>query len=146
MDRDSVLQRFSSLNLWRKDRARAPHKPLLVVLAIGGLLRGKGRMLPYSEIDMKLGELLSEYGSRKSHQGTQYPFWQLQADGIWEVSDSEKVRTKASGDVFKGDFIDYNVHGGFTEEIASRPQADSELASEIIQSLLDGHFMVGPNH
>ena len=72
--------------------------------------------------------------------GTQFPFWRLQTDGIWEVSDSEKVRTTTSGDAFKGDLIDYNVHGGFTEEIASQLQTDSELASEIIQSLLDGHF------
>lgn len=31
------------------------------------------------------------------------------------------------------------MHEGFTEEIASQLQADSELASDIIQSLLDGH-------
>ena len=89
---------------------------------------------------------MSEYGPRRTPQGTQYPFWRLQTDGIWEVSDAEKIRLTASGDAFKGDLIDYNVHGGFTEEITSQLQADSELASEIIQSLLDGHFMVGPNH
>lgn len=32
------------------------------------------------------------------------------------------------------------MHGGFTEEIASQLQADSEPASEIIQFLLEGHF------
>ena len=125
MDRESVLEKFRTLNLWRKDGARAPHKPLLVILAIGQLLRGKGRLLPYSEIDTKLGELLSEYGSRRSRQGTQYPFWRLQMDEIWEVSDAEKIRLTDSGDAWKTDLIDYNVHGGFTEEIASRLQADS---------------------
>ena len=140
MDRESVAAKFSTLNLWRKDGTRAPHKPLLVILAIGEFLRGKGLLLPFSEIDTKLGELLSEYGPRRTAQGTQYPFGRLQTDGIWEVSDSEKVRTTTSGDAFKGDLIDYNMHGGFTEEIASQLQTDSELASEIIQSLLDGHF------
>lgn len=32
------------------------------------------------------------------------------------------------------------MHGGFAEEIASQLKADSELASEVHQSLLDGHF------
>ena len=32
------------------------------------------------------------------------------------------------------------MRGGFTEEIASQLQSDSELAVEIIQTLLDGHF------
>ena len=68
------------------------------------------------------------------------PVWRLQTDGIWEVSDAEKIRLTKSGDAWKTDLIDYNVHGGFTEEIARRLQADSRLALDIIQGLLDGHF------
>jgi len=140
MGTDSILHKFDTLNLWKTGGARAPHKPLLVILAIGELLRGKGRMFPYSEIDSKLGELLSEYGPRRTHQGTQYPFWRLQTDGIWEVCDAENVRLTDSGDAWKTDLLDYNVRGGFTEEIASRLQKDSRLASDIVQGLLDGHF------
>lgn len=140
MDRESVLEKFKTLNLFRKDGVRAPHKPLLVILAIGELLRGKGRLLPYSEIDTKLGKLLSEYGPRRTSQGTQYPFWRLQNDGIWIVSDAKMVRRTGSGDAFKRDLIDYNVHGGFTKEMASLLQADSDLSIEIVQGLLDGHF------
>ena len=140
MDRESLLEKFETLNLWRRDGARAPHKPLLVLYAIGVLLRGKGRLLPYSEIDDNLGSLLSEFGSRRSSQGTQYPFWRLQSDGIWEVTDADKIRLTASGDAFKRDLVDYDVRGGFTEEVANHLQADSTLASEIIQKMLDGHF------
>ena len=140
MNRDSVLEKFKTPNLWEKDGARAPHKPLLVILTIGELLRGKGRLLPYSEIDTKLGELLSEYGARRSQQGTQYPFWRLQTDGIWEVSDVEKIRLSASGDAWKTDLLNCNVQGGLTEEIAGQLQADSDPASEVIRTLLDGHF------
>lgn len=140
MDRESVLEKFISLNLFRKDGVRVPHKPLLVILAIGELLRGKGRLLPYSEIDTKLGKLLSEYGPRRSRHGTIFPFWRLQNDGVWEVSHAEKIRLTKSGDAFKRDLIDYNVHGGFTEEIANLLQADSGLSVEIVQGLLDEHF------
>lgn len=140
MDRESVLEKFRTLNQWRRKGTRAPHKPLLVILAIGELLRGNGRLLPYSEIDTKLGELLSEYGPRRTRQGTHYPFWRLQSDGIWEVSHAEEVRLTKSDDAYKRDLIDYNVCGGFTEEIASQLQTDSQLAVEIIQGLLEGHF------
>ena len=98
MDRKSVLEKFKTLNLWERGETRAPHKPLLAILTIGELLRGKGRLLPYSEIDTKLGELLSEYGPRRTRHGTQFPFWRLQTDGIWEVSDAEKIRLTASGE------------------------------------------------
>ena len=140
MDRESVLEKFETLSIWRKDGARAPHKPLLVIYAIGELLRGKDRLLPYSELDENFGQLLSEYGPRRTRQGTQYPFWRLQSDGFWEVSDAENVRLTASRDAFKRDLIDHQVRGGFTEEIASQLQTDSSLASEVVQKLLEGHF------
>ena len=140
MDRVSIVRNLENLNIWRSDGARAPHKPLLILYAIGELLRGTSRLLPYSEIDDNLGSLLSEFGPRRSRQGTQYPFWRLQSDGIWEVSDADKIRLTASGDAFKRDLVDYDVRGGFTEEVAKQLQTDSKLASEIIQKMLDGHF------
>ena len=140
MDRESIFRKFETLNLWRRDGARAPHKPLLVLYAIGELLRGKSRLLPYSAIDENFGNLLSEFGPRRSRQGTQYPFWRLKSDGIWEVTDADKIRLTSSGDALKGDLVDFDVHGGFTEEVASHLQTDSVLASEIIQKMLDGHF------
>ena len=140
MDRESLLEKFRTLNLFRRDGVRAPHKPLLVNLALGDLLRGKERLLPYTEIDTRLGKLLSEYGPRRTRHGAVFPFWRLQNDGVWEVSSAEKVRQTKSGDAFKRDLISYNVRGGFTEEIASQLQDDSLLALEIIQGLLDGHF------
>ncbi len=140
MDRESVLEKFDSLNIHSKDGTRAPHKPLLVVFAIGELLRGEDRLLPYSEIDKNLEELLGEYGVWRSRKGTQYPFWRLQSDGIWEVTDADKVRLTASGDAFKRDLIGHNVRGGFTEDVARQLLADSKLASEIIWKLLDRHF------
>ena len=140
MDREEIVRKFETLKVWQRGDERAPHKPLLVLYAIGELLQGKGRLLPYTEVDRNFGDILTEFSPRRSNQGTLYPFWRLQTDGIWEVSDAEKIRLTDSGDAWKTDLIDYNVHGGFTEEIASRLQADSRLALDIIQGLLYGHF------
>jgi len=62
MDSMTIVQEFERLNLWTLDRDRMAHKPLPILYAIGGLPRGNGRLLPYYEIDDKLGGILSEFG------------------------------------------------------------------------------------
>ena len=127
MNRESIVQQFDTLNIWKNDGARASHKPLLVLYAMGELLRGKSRLLPYAEVDDNFGDILAEFGPRRSRQGTHYPFWRLRTDCIWEVSDADNIRLTSKGDALKGDLVDFDVHGGFTEEVASHLQTDSVL-------------------
>ena len=140
MHRETIIQTFETLNLWRREGERAPHKPLLVLHAIGRLLRDGPRLIPYSEIDENLGRLLREFGPRRANYGTQYPFWRLRNDGIWEIPDADQIRQTASGDAFKSDLVRYDVSGGFYEDIAHQLQNDSTLSFEIIQNLLEAHF------
>ena len=141
MDREQILQRFETLRQWGSGGERAPHKPLLVLYAIGKLLRGEDRLISYTEdIEENLENLLKEFGPRRDSYNPQFPFWRLQNDGIWEVSDADNIRQTASGDAFITDLRDYNVSGGFNETISEQLQNDSELTFDIIQSLLDAHF------
>ena len=124
-----------------KWRERAPHKPLLVLYAIGKLLRGEDRLISYTDdIEENLENLLREFGPRRDSYNPQFPFWRLQNDGIWEVSDANNIRQTASGDAFITDLRNYNVSGGFNETISEKLQNDSELTFEIVRSLLDAHF------
>ena len=140
MDREEIIQRFETLSLWRREGERAPHKPLLVLYAIGRLLRDGVRLIPYSEIDENLERLLREFGPRRSNYGTHYPFWRLQNDGIWEIPDADRIGQTASGNALRSDLVRYNVSGGFREDISRQPQNDSTLSFKIIHSLLDAHF------
>lgn len=140
MNRKLILQKFETLGVWRRRGERAPHKPLLVLYAIGKLLRGESRLIPYSEVDEGLGKLLQEFGPRRLKQGTQYPFWRLRNDSVWEVTDAGQIVTNSSGDASKTDLLDRSVSGGFRESIAMRLQNDSKLTFEIIYNLLDAHF------
>ena len=140
MDREEIIQRFETLSLWRREGERAPHKPLLVLYAIGRLLRDGIRLIPYSEIDEDLERLLREFGPRRTNYGTQYPFWRLQNDGIWEVPDADQIRQTASRDALRSDLVRHNVSGGFHEDIARQLQDDSTLSFDIIQNLLNAHF------
>ena len=140
MDREAIIQKFETLNLWQRAGERAPHKPLLVLYAIRRLLLDGVRLIPYSEIDENLGRLLKEFGPRRSRHGTQYPFWRLRNDSVWEVTDAHKIVPNSGGDARKRDLLGYNVAGGFHGAIAKQFQNDLRLASEIIQNLLDAHF------
>ena len=140
MNRKLILQKFANLNIWKRSGERAPHKPLLVLYAIGKLRQDNRRLIPYSEIDRDLEELLREFGPKRANYRTEYPFWRLRKDSVWEVSDADKIGLTKSGDALKGDLDSYNVSGGFLEAIAQQLQHDSKLASEIIHGLLYAHF------
>ena len=97
-------------------------------------------MLPYSEVDEKIGCLLREFGPTRKVYHPEFPFWRLQNDGIWEIPGADRIKQSRSGDVNRRDLFRYEVSGGFTEEIAHQLRHDSDLAFEIVQNMLDAHF------
>ena len=134
------MQKFDTLRLWQRGDERAPHKPLLVLYAIGKLLRGENRLVPFTEIDENLGELLREFGPKRKVQRTQLPFWRLQNDGVWEIPGADRIEQSPGGDVRRGDLFRFEVAGGFTEDIVQQLLNDSSLAFDIVQNMLDAHF------
>jgi len=119
---------------------RAPHKPLLILFALGKLQRENQRLIPYSEIDGKLTSLLREFGpSRKSYHPN-YPFWRLQKDHIWEIPGSQILTTNKSGDVNKSDLIQHDIHGGLSKEVYHYLLKRRELIPKVAFRILDAHF------
>ncbi|MCF8039766.1 MAG: hypothetical protein K9K79_10670 [Desulfohalobiaceae bacterium] len=49
MNPEAIRQRIDRLNVWKQGGQRAPHKPLLLLYALGRCLRGKGRLISYTE-------------------------------------------------------------------------------------------------
>ena len=98
MDDRSLLALFGKLHVWRAHGHRAPHKPLLVLWAIGRCLRGEPRMAPYSELAEPLGDLLREFGPPRKAVHPSFPFWRLRADGVWALDGAAEVTVTKSGD------------------------------------------------
>ena len=140
MDREEIVQKFETLKVWQRGDERAPHKPLLVLYAIGKLMQGEDRLLPYSEVDAELGTLLREFGPKRKQYHPEFPFWRLQNDGVWEIPAAYLVSQTSRGDARKSDLDKYNVAGGFTEEIARQLLDDTDLASQIVHETLCQHF------
>jgi putative restriction endonuclease len=67
---------------------------LLALYAIGRVLRREPRMVAYAEVDRDLGKLLMEFGPRRQSYHPEYPFWRLQNDELWELSNAEGLSTR----------------------------------------------------
>ncbi|WP_211347110.1 phosphorothioated DNA-binding restriction endonuclease [Saccharothrix australiensis] len=85
MSEEEVLSRLSSLRQHRWQGRRSPHKPLLVLLALGRLTTTGTSEVPWSMAG-KLAELIRDFGPPSATQPAQsaaYPFTRLRSDGIW---------------------------------------------------------------
>jgi putative restriction endonuclease len=140
MDKKEIIDRFESLAVWKSGDRRAPHKPLLILLALGCLPHGDRRLLPYTEVDPKLEELLTAFGTPRNAKNTHYPFWRLRNDDIWEVERADALVLNSSGGVRKTELRDKNISAGFTEEVFTLLKENPQLASKLGLRILASHF------
>jgi putative restriction endonuclease len=136
---DSILKQFRHLNVWRRGEERAPHKPLLVLLALGRLQSGSPRLLPFDEIENPLTRLLEEFGPPRKSIHPELPFYHLQTDGVWEIDEQAPLtRHRGSKNPLRTELRKWKVGGGFTpklyEDLKERPEAVRELAKEVLAS------------
>jgi putative restriction endonuclease len=85
VNREAILSAFGTLNVWSRGGQRAPHKPLLVLYALGRWSRGERDDLTFREAAPDLTALLKEFGPPRQSYHPEYPFWRLQNDGVWAV-------------------------------------------------------------
>lgn len=134
-----ILALFERLVTWSSGDQRAPHKPLLVLYALGRWEQGQASN-PYAEVSDALTSLLKEFGPpRKVHHPNQ-PFWRLQNDGVWEVVSDSLLTMSADGSPTKTSLLNCNARGAFTVEIENALRATPTLVGAISQLLLDAHF------
>jgi putative restriction endonuclease len=137
MQQEQIQKLFSQINVWKRGTERAPHKPLLLLYALAKCSRGEFREIPYTEIDCELRKLLIEFGPTRQTYHTEYPFWRLQNDGLWELYGAKGLESRQSNtDTKKSELLKHNVKGGFLkpifEELCSNPRLLSLIAHEIL--------------
>ena len=135
-----VLKRFQRLRQWGNNGQRAPHKPLLALWAIGRCLSGANQMAPFSVVDQELGELLKAFGPHRKTTHTEYPFWRMRHDGVWQLDQLESVTTSKSGDALKSSLLNGNVHGGLLDDDYAAFRESREAALNVADMLIEAHF------
>jgi putative restriction endonuclease len=136
----SIREQFASLSVWKRGTQRAPHKPLLVLYALAELERGH-RWVSFRDVDRDLTELLDEFGPPRTRHHPEYPFWRLQNDGVWHVSEEHDLtRRQSNTDPLKSELTKYNVDAGFSDNVWRALLDNPDLRHDIAQMLLEEHF------
>lgn len=132
--------RFDDLTVWKRGEQRAPHKPLLVLYALGRLVQGN-RWLRFVDIEHDLTDLLIEFGPPRQSHHPEYPFWHLQSDGVWVVPEADALTMReGASNPPKTELREKEARGGFRDHIYQAFRDDPKLRREIAQELLSSHF------
>ena len=141
VNRNEFLQKLGQVKFWRTHGQRAPHKPLLVLLALGRVARGEERLARYEQdIERPLTDLLERFGPPRKTIHPEYPFSRLSNDGLWEIPGGESLPATRQGDLHRSGLIKHAVTGGFPESIYELLLSNSELVQQAAQALLYEHF------
>lgn len=143
MDSREIKELFANVNSWRQGDKRAPHKPLLILYALGRYSRGEPREIQFTpEFDTKFTQLLREFGTSKSPSNSHHPFWYLRNDGIWKLSKEIGMvsRKGKKNEPLKRELIRYQVSGGFTESIYQKLLEERSLLIDLAEQTLELNF------
>jgi hypothetical protein len=91
-----LLEAITGLRRWTRDGRAAVHKPLLLLLALERVRRGLPRLVSFVEVEPQLRALITEFSPMPGPSHPEYPFWRLQADGLWDVPEASQLPSRAS--------------------------------------------------
>jgi putative restriction endonuclease len=114
---------------------------MLILYALNRVKQGKDRLIPFSEVDREVKPLLERFGPPRSVYHTEYPFWRLQNDDIWEVVSDVPLRSRArNSDPPRSELLANGAKGGFKAELFAVLRDDLGLANEFFDALLKANF------
>ena len=143
MNRDELLARVGTLRTFERDLEVAPHKPLLLLWALGRFAAGAPRHCHLADVDEALGPLLAELSPRTKGKGAEFPFWALQSDGLWVVTppglEPRKGHTSRPS---RKSLLAPSVRGALTDEVVALLSQEPDLAEQVINRVLALYFPV----
>lgn len=142
MTLEALHTTLTGLKVWKRGGQRAPHKPLLLLLAMGRAVRGESRLAPFSELEKTLTGLLRHFGPPRQAHHPEFPFGRLVKDGLWEIPGTASLRRTRSGDLYRSELIAHGITGGLPEPLYRLLAADPQGAQRTARRILHGHFPV----
>ncbi|MEW1837408.1 phosphorothioated DNA-binding restriction endonuclease [Nonomuraea angiospora] len=130
------IERVAEIRRWTRGGERAPHKPLLLLYALGHFQRHGNRPISFSVAEAELRKLLKEYGPpRDTSPG--YPFHHLTNDGLWLV---DTRHGPGSPGPELGRLRDSQAAGRLHPDLARALSEEPGLLGRIARYLLDANF------
>jgi putative restriction endonuclease len=128
--------RAAGLRQWTGNGARAPHKPLLLLYALGRFQEDADGELRYRSVEADLKRLLAEYGPA-NRTTPAYPFHHLVSDGVWEVRTDRGPGSPGTGVTA---LRETGAAGRLAPELRAALRREPSLLGRIARVLLDQHF------
>ena len=131
-----VLERMSQLRQYQQDGKRAPHKPLLVLLALGNLVSNGSSRVPWSQAEQRLADLINDFGppSRTARpQSAAYPFTRLRSDDVWVLDHDVPMDAVRP-------LHEMQVTGRLAENVEAALSDDSALLVAVARALVERQF------
>jgi putative restriction endonuclease len=132
------LEAIRNLNVYHRGDRRAPHKPLLLLVAISNVISGDDALV-FSKVEASLSPLLATYAPpvRSRHQ-PELPYWHLRSSGLWEVSGADELSLQEGGFPRMASLRETSGHleAGFKQMLLSNPT----FLSTVVTVLLEDHF------
>jgi putative restriction endonuclease len=128
--------RIEQLRRWTRNGERAPHKPLLLLYALGRYQADGGAPVRFSDAEDQLNKLLTEFGPpRRTSPG--YPFHHLTSDGLWVVRTADGQPSSGSN---VGQLRTSGAEGSLAPDLLQALDSDSYLLAQLARVLLDSNF------
>ncbi|PWI09382.1 restriction endonuclease [Streptomyces sp. NWU339] len=130
------VERATELRQWSRSGVRAPHKPLLLLYALGRFREDADGELAYSSVEEDLKRLLAEYGPPRPTTPA-YPFHHLVSDGVWEVRSDRGSGSPGTG---VRELRATNAAGRLAPELRAALRREPALLGRMVRALLDANF------
>jgi putative restriction endonuclease len=144
MTPQQVLLAVESVRRAQTDGRYAPHKPLLLLLALARAQQGESRLMTLGEVEPKLKELLRTFAPSSSVKTRHYPYWHLQSDAgrqLWQVEGPRSLIDRSPGATPNlGELKQPGVQAGFTPEVSRALMDQPGLLREAALRVLDAYF------
>lgn len=141
-----VLDAFERIRRAQRAGVYAPHKPLLILLALARVQRGEGRLVAFTEVDELLKRLLTEFGPSGAGKSRHYPFWHLATDGngaIWELKGPRDVlKRPPAATPTLAELRSHGIEGGFPAGIDAALRRVPGLLEAVASRVLEANFPV----
>ena len=139
MNPEEFLDRIRKMKIWQRGDQRAPHKPLLLLLALGDLQNQRPRLSSWTETQGRLDQIFAQFG----HPGKKTldePFKRLPGDNLWELTGVDDLPKKAVVNLTPTQLVHRSVAGGFPHDIHQMLQREPELVGRAVELVLASHF------
>ena len=130
--------RFMELkfNQWKNGSKRAPHKPLLFLLALGKWQQGQ-KQLTWKETAPVLENLLEQYGPTTRKPTPENPWGRLVSDGLWSLHPAAEL---INGNFQAREFERLHSTGSLSNEVQRELQNNPELLITWAWEILNEQF------